>query len=123
MPIAYELEIKDDHIHVTARGELQSVDEVTDYLHPLMDELVTLDAHTVLLDHRLITGDVEKVRSFNFADTLSQYFDKLSVLRIAVVSSQERFQYMKFIEAIAQNRGLMLLAFDSMSDAHQWLGD
>lgn len=121
MNIEYSLEIHLSHARITAQGEVRDAAEVLGYAQAIADELEKLDIRNVLVDHRKITGTMDPAVGADIAKALSDNVRGVETRRLAVVTSQERFQFLKLFETMARNRGLMILAFDTIDDALHWL--
>jgi len=121
MPATYEYEVKNGYAQATTQGTISTMDDVMTYVQSLIEDTNRMDMNNLLLDHRKVTGDLDTLKSFNFAVKVTNKVVGMRALRLAIVAHRERMEFLKFFETAAQNRGMMVVGFDSMEEALRWI--
>lgn len=121
MPITYDLENKEDHVLITAHGDFTDVDEILDYTQAFVADLLQHSVPAAILDHRDLHGDLDAINNVRIVTEYADAIQSLKSIRLAVVTTEERIASVKFLETVAQNVGVIGLAFESMEEALEWL--
>jgi len=121
MPIDYDTVLKGDVLWVTALGETMSVDVLVEYVRAMTQDALDMGVKKVLVDNRRIIGAMDVLQSHDFAVDVEEQIELAKTIRWAVVTSPERMKALRFFETVARNRGLSILAFDTIEEAEDWL--
>ena len=119
--MSYELHIteKKTYLHAVVTGR-NTLENVAGYLKDLLRECEARQSFNVLIEERLEgrrleTWDVYQIASDN--STLARGFFRT----IAYVDVNAGGELMKFAETVANNRGVPMMLFASVSEAEAWL--
>ncbi len=121
MMINYEMEQNGDMILITARGVIEEVDDIICYTKSFIQDLKRHSPETALLDHRELTGELNVIDNVRVITEYAKAIKELKQVKVAVVTTVTRMGSLTFLETIAQNVGIMGLAFDDIEEARDWL--
>ena len=121
MAVDFTFQKQDGFARVTSRGRLETVDELVAYVRRVATTALERGVRAVLLDHRALPSSSEVMDTHRYAPDVAERIETAKPIRWAVVTAPERLPAVKHFETVAQNRGLMMLAFDAVEDAETWL--
>lgn len=121
MPITYDLERKGDMVVITAHGGYDGLDDVVAYVHSFVGDLNRLQPELALFDHRELTGELDVIDNVSVVTDYAEAIAGLKQVKIAVLTTPERISSIIFLETIAQNVGVLGMAFDDEEQALEWL--
>ncbi len=121
MTLTYEIDHQENMTLISAHGEVTNVNDIISYVASFVKELKETSPHCVLIDHRELTGELDVIDNVKVVTDFAEAIKDLKQMRLAVVTTPQRLSSVTFLETIAQNIGIMGLAFDDMDEALEWL--
>jgi hypothetical protein len=119
MAIEYQIENQDTFLHVVAKGQDDSLDEVLAYFGAIVEASLQHESHKILCDEREVAYTISVFDTFQLAETASKYAPKL--VKVAIVCDPRYLESGKFYETVASNRGLSVLVTSNYTEAVEWL--
>lgn len=127
MALTTKIELKKGYLEVKIEGlfDLPSSHSVTD---AILGSIEKYQAAKVLVDFRGITGDVEPLERFHYAENFAVKYLELLLAgrikhpRLAFLGHSPQFDPHRFDETVAVNRGVPLRSTDDPREAWDWLG-
>jgi hypothetical protein len=119
MPYQLQITEKPTYLHAVVTGK-NTIENVTGYLKDLLRECEARQSFNVLIEERLEgrrleTWDVYQIASDS--STLARGFFRA----IAFVDVNASGELMKFAETVANNRGVPMMLFATVTEAETWL--
>jgi hypothetical protein len=107
-----------DYVSLSVRGAL-NMSEARSCRGKLQEVLRIYDRTRVLVDTTSVVAKLSAIEDYKFIKELRHEFP--SNVSMALVVSQERKTFGRFIEAAAVNNGVRLKSFTDMYEAFMWL--
>ncbi len=119
--MSYQLQIveKPNYLHATVTGK-NTVENVTGYLTDLLRECEARRCYNVLIEERLEGRRLETWDVYQIASDSSTFARGL-FRTVAYVDVNASGELMKFAETVANNRGVPMNLFRTVSEAEAWL--
>ena len=119
--MSYQLKIieKPTYLHAVVTG-VNTLENVMGYLKDLLRECESRQCYNVLIEEqltgrRLETWDVYQIASDSSTQARGVFRN------VAYVDVNSAGDLMKFAETVANNRGVPMTVFNTVSEAEQWL--
>jgi len=119
MAIHYQTEVHGNLLKVITTGEDESLEEVMDYAHTIINEAVKAGIIKVLCDERNLIWKLSTFDTFQLAEDTSMLAPK--VAKIAIVCNAKYVEEGRFYETVATNRGLTIRVLSDIDEAERWL--
>ncbi len=119
--MSYQLQIveKPNYLHAIVTGK-NTMDNVTGYLKELLRECEARRCYNVLIEERLEGRRLETWDVYQIASD-SSTFARGIFRTVAYVDVNASGELMKFAETVANNRGVPMNLFRTVSEAEAWL--
>lgn len=119
--MSYQLQIveKPNYLHATVTGK-NTMENVTGYLKDLLSECEARRCYNVLIEERLEGKRLETWDVYQIASD-SSTFARGIFRTVAYVDVNASGELMKFAETVANNRGVPMNLFRTVSEAEAWL--
>lgn len=119
MAIHYQTEVRGNLMKVITSGEDESLEEVMDYAHTIINEAVKANITKVLCDERNLIWKLSAFDTFQLAENTSKLAPR--VAKIAIVCNPKYVEEGRFYETVATNRGLIIRVLSDIEEAKKWL--
>lgn len=119
--IEYEAKVDGELLEVRAWGYDESLQDVLDHAHAIIEMGIKHGTPRVLLDERELEY---RIGTFNTYELARQTAERVPhVVRVALLPGQTGEEDAAFWENVVVNRGLTARVFRTDAEARQWLGE
>ena len=127
MALTTRIEPKKEYIEVHIEGpfDFQSSLAVNDQI---LGSIEKYKATRILVDFRKVTGTLEPMERFHYADDFSKKYlemiqaGRIKHSRLVFLGNYPQFDRNRFDETVAVNRGVSVRATDDPQEVWEWLG-
>ena len=118
MPLDIEIEIQADVVCAKVSGAFD-LDNAKTLFQKILQTAHKQCLNKILIDARSITGNISTMARFDFATFMSELFP--IGIKIAIVGSTEVVWSDRFLENVANNRGVNTKVTTDITEAMDWL--